>query len=56
MHLWNSDQAPAAPKENSVYYLMVDCPAINSKAVSGTVWTYKNSAWEPYTGEIPLGN
>ena len=28
----------------------------DSKAVSGTVWLYKNSAWEPYTGELPLGN
>ena len=56
MHLWNSDKAPATPKENCVYYLMVDCLAINAEAVSGTVWQYKNSAWEPYTGEIPLGN
>ena len=55
MHLWNSDKAPANPKENCVYYLMVDCPAIGTAAVSGTVWQYKSSKWIPYTGEIPIG-
>ena len=52
IHLWDSAEAPAAPVEGGVYYLLQDCPGINAEAVSGQMWQYKNTAWAEYTGDV----
>lgn len=52
IHLWDSEEAPAAPVEGAVYYLLSDCPGINAEAVSGQMWQYKSSAWVEYAGDV----
>lgn len=52
--LWGSEEAPESPIEGKVYVLVSDCPGINAKAVSGTMWQYDSTSksWKEYTGEI----
>lgn len=49
---WDSEKAPATPKDGAIYYLLQNCPEIDGKAVTGTLWQYKDSAWQQYSGEI----
>ncbi len=55
--LWDSEEAPANPIDNKVYVLVSDCPAIDAKAVSGSMWQYDGTAkaWKEYTGELQAG-
>lgn len=52
IHLWDSSEAPEAPAEGGVYYLLQDCAGINAEAVSGQMWQYKNGAWVEYAGDV----
>ena len=52
LHYYDGAEAPESPKEGCGYYLLSDCPGINSKAVKGTVWIYKDSNWAEYKGYI----
>ena len=49
--LWDSQDAPAATP-GVVYYLVNDCPGISAMAKSGSMWTYGDTAWKEYTGEV----
>lgn len=57
-HYWDSATAPASPQDKCVYYLLQDCPDINTKAVKGQFWqAIKPSkdvavTWKEYNGEI----
>lgn len=50
--MWDSEEAPEEPTEGKVYYLLVDCPGIDTSAMKGQLWQYKDSKWSEYTGEI----
>lgn len=56
--MWDKATAPAAADvtDGQVYYLLVDCPAINAKAQSGQMWQATKSdntvTWKEYAGEI----
>lgn len=52
IHLWDSTEAPTAPVEGDVYYLIQACPSINAEAVNGQMWQYKNEAWVEYAGDV----
>lgn len=52
IHLWDSAEAPTAPVEGDVYYLIQACPGINAEAVNGQMWQYKNEAWVEYAGDV----
>lgn len=49
---WDKATAPQSPKEKMVYYLLADCPDINTAARSGQMWLYKDSAWKEFEGLI----
>lgn len=51
-HLYEGEEAPADPAEGCVYYLLTDCPGINSSAVKGQMWQYKDAKWAEFAGEV----
>ena len=50
--LWDSDSAPAGAMlgEDTVYYLLRDCPAIDASARAGQMWRYAAGKWSEYKG------
>ena len=52
--LWGDEEAPKEPEHAAIYVLASDCPGIDAKAVTGTMWQYddKSKAWSEYTGEL----
>lgn len=51
-HLYEGAEAPEDPAEGCVYYLISDCPGINTSAVKGTLWQYKDGKWVEYVGDV----
>lgn len=49
--MWDQETAPATGT-NAVYYLLVDCPAINASAKAGQLWQHNGTAWVEYVGEV----
>lgn len=55
--LWKSEKAPTETDlvDGRVYYLMVDCPAINKTARQGETWLYTTAGgWQEYHGELEV--
>ncbi len=51
--MWDQETAPATTSSTGpVYYLLVDCPAINASAKAGQMWQHNGSAWSQYYGEV----
>ncbi len=50
--LWDSESAPtgAMLAEDTVYYLLRDCPAINVDAHAGQMWRYSGKEWSEFRG------
>lgn len=54
--MWSDSTAPTDKTSGIVYYLTEDCSGISAKAVKGTMWTYKDSAWVEYEGNIKFND
>lgn len=51
--MWDQETVPATTSSTGpVYYLLVDCPAINASAKAGQMWQHNGSAWSQYYGEV----
>lgn len=52
--MWEENTAPTGSDlvDGMVYYLLADCPGINTNAQSGQTWQYKNETWSEYNGEV----
>lgn len=54
--MWSKATAPTGADliTDMVYYLLVDCPGINSKALAGKMWQYKGAekGWIEYKGTV----
>lgn len=50
--LYEGAEAPTSPVEGCIYYLLSDCPGIDTGAVKGTMWQYKSEAWVEYAGDV----
>lgn len=50
--LYDGTEAPEAPKDGKIYYLINDVPDINAEAMAGTMWKYKDGEWTEYAGDI----
>lgn len=54
--LYDGDVAPSSPVEGCIYYLLSDCPGIDSSAVKGTMWQYKSESWVEYAGDVMVAD
>ncbi len=54
--MWGKATAPEGDDlvVGLVYYLTADCPAIDARAVLGSMWTSDGDGWAPYEGEIKI--
>lgn len=55
--MWDSNVAPTSDGlvDGRVYYLLQDCPGINTDAKQGQMWQYKDETWSEYSGYLIAG-
>ncbi len=52
--MWDGAEAPDAPVDGEVYYLLADCPGINASARIGEMWQWKDGKWSEFSGSIVM--